>query len=87
MNKKLLAKALTLIAADPSLIRKLSMPNINFPTMGGILFWNDIARCNGWRMQQNTLTQHIRILDPNNVRRAWGGLDAMESIFSRITDI
>ena len=81
MDEKLFAKALEIIAENPSLIRKFSLPNINFPTMGGILFWNDLARCNGWRMQQNTITQHIRILDPDNVRRAWGGIDAMEEIF------
>ena len=57
MNKKIFVKALAMIAAEPYLIRKYSMPNINFPTMGGLLFWNDLARCNGWRMQQNTLTQ------------------------------
>lgn len=81
MDEKLFAKALEIIAENPSLIRKFSLPNINFPTMGGILFWNDLARCNGWRMQQNTITQHIRILDPDNVRRAWGGIDAMKEIF------
>lgn len=86
MNKKLLAKGLALIAANPSLIRKYSLPNINFPTMGGILFWNDIARSNGWRMQQNTVFQYVRILDPDNVRRAWGGIDAMEEIFERIAN-
>lgn len=87
MNKKILVKVLTSIAANPYLINKFSMPNINFPTMGGILFWNDIANVNGWRMQQNTLTQHIRILDPDNVRRAWGGLDAMERIFDKIANV
>lgn len=87
MNKIILVKVLASIAANPSLINRFSMPNINFPTMGGILFWNDIANVNGWRMQQNTLTQHIRILDPDNVRRAWGGLDAMERIFDKIANV
>ena len=86
MNKKIFVKALAMIAAEPTLIRKYSMPNINFPTMGGLLLWNDLARCNGWRMQQNTLTQHVRIIDPNNIRRAWGGLDAMEEIFERMVN-
>lgn len=86
MNKKIFVKVLAMIAAEPTLIRKYSMPNINFPTMGGLLLWNDLARCNGWRMQQNTLTQHVRIIDPNNIRRAWGGLDAMEEIFERMVN-
>lgn len=87
MNRKTLVKALAAIALNPDIISKFSMPNVNFPTMGGILFWNDIANVNGWRMQQNTITQHIRILDPQDVRRAWGGMEAMERIFERIANI
>ncbi len=87
MNRKTLVKALASIALNPDIISKFSMPNVNFPTMGGILFWNDIANVNGWRMQQNTITQHIRILDPQDVRRAWGGMEAMERIFERIANI
>lgn len=87
MNRKTLVKALASIALNPDIISKFSMPNVNFPTMGGILFWNDIANVNGWRMQQNTITQHIRILDPQNVRRAWGGMEAMERIFERIANV
>lgn len=87
MNRKTLVKALAAIALNPDIISKFSMPNVNFPTMGGILFWNDIANVNGWRMQQNTITQHIRILDPQDVRRAWGGMEAMERIFERIANV
>lgn len=50
----------------------LDMPNINMPTMGGEVFWNDIYKIEGWRVQQNTITKHCRVLDPDNVRRAWG---------------
>ncbi len=49
-----------------------SLPNIPVKTMGGKVFWNDLAQSNGWRLQQNMITHHCRILDPNNVRRAWG---------------
>ena len=87
MNRKTLVKALAAIALNPDIISKFSMPNVNFPTMGGILFWNDIANVNGWRMQQNTITQHIRIIDPQDVRRAWGGMEAMERIFERIANV
>lgn len=87
MNRKTLVKALAAIALNPDIISKFSMPNVNFPTMGGVLFWNDIANVNGWRMQQNTITQHIRILDPQDVRRAWGGMEAMERIFERIANV
>ena len=53
------------------------------PTMGGVIFWDDIQECNGWRLQRNTFTGHYRILDPNDVRRAWGKGEALERIFSK----
>ncbi len=59
----------------------ISMPNIPFPTMGGEFFWNTLAEHKGWRMQQNMFTQHVRIIDPDNIRRAWGSLDAMKRLF------
>ena len=49
-----------------------SLPNVPFKTMGGKVFWNDLQEYNGWRLQKNMLTRHCRILDPNNIRRAWG---------------
>ncbi|MGN1339889.1 MAG: hypothetical protein ACI4WS_06320 [Oscillospiraceae bacterium] len=58
-----------------------SLPNVPTSTMGGEVWWNDLAECNGWRLQQNTLTQHARILDPDDVRRAWGSLSAMKQQF------
>ena len=66
------------------LLRRASMPNIPTATMGGHVFWNDLAECNGWRLQKNMITQHCRILDSNDVRRAWGGDDAMEKFFGKI---
>ena len=48
------------------------MPNINFPTMGGIWFWNNIYTVEGWRVQQHTITKHYRVLDDEDIRRAWG---------------
>ena len=61
-----------------------SLPNIPFPTMGGEVFWNDLANYNAWRVQQNQLTHHCRILKPDNVRIAWGGYKAMMNAFERL---
>lgn len=58
-------------------LKGLAMPNIPFPTMGGHVFWNELANVNGWRLQKNMVTGHCRILDPDDVRRAWGGEDAL----------
>ena len=56
--------ALEKLSQNPELLKKFSLPNINFPTMG----------------------HHCRILDPNNVRRAWGSMEAMEELLRKIAD-
>jgi len=81
MNKGLLEEGLKLLALGESLP---SMPNIPFPTMGGQVFWNELANVNGWRVQQNMLTQHCRVLDPDDMRVAWGGVDAIMTAFERL---
>jgi hypothetical protein len=48
------------------------MLNIKTPTLGGKQFWTDFAWKNGWRLQQNAITDHWRLLDDRNVRWAWG---------------
>lgn len=47
-------------------------PNIPLPTLGGRQFWGDVVHFRGWRIQQNVFTGHYRLLDPRDVRRAWG---------------
>ena len=42
------------------------------PTLGGRQFWSDRLVYGGWRIQENFLTGHSRLLDAGNVRRAWG---------------
>jgi hypothetical protein len=81
MDEKLLIAGLKLLAIGKSLP---SLPNIPFPTMGGAVFWNDLAEYNGWRLQQNMLTQHCRVLNPDDVRVAWGGYDAMIESFEML---
>lgn len=46
--------------------------NVPFPTMGGRQFWEDRAFFRGWRIQQHVLSGHSRLLDPSDIRRAWG---------------
>ena len=47
---------------------------LNWPTktMGGAQFWTDVRYAGKWRIQQNSETQHCRLLNQNNVRKAWG---------------
>lgn len=60
------------------------MPNIVMPTLGGKVFWDDLAESNGWRVQQNKFTGHCRVLDPDNYRRAWGGESEIMDFFNNI---
>ena len=46
--------------------------NIPSWTLGGKQLWTDFVQCRGWRIQQNALTHHFRLIDPRNVRQAWG---------------
>ena len=49
-----------------------SMLNVPFITAGGTQIWTDYRNLHDWRIQQNALTGHWRLLDPGDVRRAWG---------------
>lgn len=51
-------------------------PNLALPTLGAIQFWADVAWDGGWRIQENVLTGHHRLLDPEDTRRAWGSYAA-----------
>ncbi len=46
--------------------------NLPAPTLGGTQLWRDSHVFAGWRIQENVLTGHSRLLDPEDVRRAWG---------------
>lgn len=64
--------------------KEISLPNIPFPTMGGEIFWIDLAEFNGWRLQQNQITHHARIIDPENIRHSWGTYNGMVKAMNRI---
>ena len=51
-------------------------PNIVLPTLGGKQLWSDVAWRDGWRIQENALTGHHRLLDPRDLRRKWGSYAA-----------
>ncbi len=46
--------------------------NLPTPTMGGSQLWRDSHVFAGWRIQENVLTGHFRLLDSEDIRRAWG---------------
>ena len=46
-------------------------PNLPTKTLGGNFFWDTLDRRNGWKLQKSRITEHYRILDPEDVRQAW----------------
>lgn len=57
--------------------------NLKLPTLGGKQIWTDHLWRAGWSVQQNVLTGHWRLLDPNNVRHAWGSRAACEAVLQQ----
>ena len=87
---KIIVTGLTALAEDPQRIGRLldhlgCMPNIEAQTLGGTVFWDDVANVGGWRVQRNRVFGNCRILDPNDVRRAWGGETEVLQAFSRLS--
>lgn len=57
--------------------KEISLPNIPMSTMGGHVFWTTLCEYNGWKLQQNMVTHHCRILNEHDVRIAWGTKNGM----------
>ncbi len=82
----LAVQVLTKIASDPRLVGRIveelgAMPNIPSETLGGTVFWQDLANVQGWKLQKNWVFGNCRILDPEDIRRAWGGETALRKVF------
>lgn len=65
--------------------KKLPKFQIDIKTMGGRQFWGDVQFFHGYRIQQNVLTKHHRLLDPDDVRRTWGTLKECQSELAKIS--
>ena len=57
------------------------MPNVDSPTLGGRLWWDEIVSKNDWKLQRHKLFKQFRILDDKDFRRAWGWRRGMERMF------
>lgn len=74
-----LTTAVNLIRADVMTAdESRGLPNVPMKTAGGAQFWTDYRWQDGYRLQQNVLTKHWRLLDPKNVRQAWGKREQCE---------
>ena len=72
--------------AQPDLKQKLSQVNVPMKTLGGRQLWGDVHFFQGWTIQQNILTGHFRLLDPRDVRHAWGSFDVCKEKLDQIRD-
>ena len=59
---------------------------IPFFTFGGKQLWADEFICAGHRIQQNVVSGHHRLLDPDDVRLAWGTWDQCKERFDRLKE-
>lgn len=50
--------------------------NVRCATLGGKQYWADHYIIDGWRIQQHCNTGHYRLLNPRDVRYAWGSYAA-----------
>lgn len=75
-----------LMKKNPFLLFEIGdCPNIEIPTNGGGIFWSELREKKGWRLQQNDITGISRILDCDNVQKAWGSPVIMKEKFKRLT--
>ena len=52
--------------------------------MGGKQFWTDQLHFHKYRVQQNVVTGHHRLIDPNDMRLAWGNFAACTDKLAKI---
>lgn len=79
MNSQVISRFRELVKAGviKEGLRQYAKGNIKFPVFNGGVFWDKIVSCQGWCIQQRKGPihgpyDHYRILDPNDVRHAWG---------------
>ena len=58
---------------------------VGIKTLGGLQFWGDLKFFHGWRIQQNVLTNHHRLLDPQDHRHCSGTKAECESMLLQIS--
>ena len=62
------------------------VPSIGVPTLGGMQFWGDVYYRAGWKIQQNVLSGHFRLLNPSSLRFASGPLQRCKLMMEAIVE-
>ena len=68
-----------------SLILNKHIRPVGFPTMGGRIWWRDLEKDGTFKLQQNVVSQHYRILDQAD-RRVYSTFDK-EDVFNEWTQL
>lgn len=71
-------------ARKAALARAPSEFNVEMATMGGKMWWSDLACAAGWRVQRHVVFGNCRLLDPRNKRRACGNEEQMLAAFAAL---
>ena len=74
-NTMTLAEKFTVIFESKyldALFKAVKNPNVEVATLGGKVFWSNQVEIDGWKLQKNRLTGYVRILNPSDIRKAWG---------------
>ncbi len=59
-------------------------PNFRIPVINLGVWWQNLDRSHGWRLQKNKVTGYCRILSPENKRMAWGRQWKMTNSFNKV---
>ncbi len=59
-------------------------PNLPTKTLGGTQLWADVWYRHDFRIQEHAIAGHHRLLDPHDVRRAWGSFEHCKAVLERI---
>lgn len=60
--------------------------NLVFPTFGGKQLWADQLIYFEWRIQQNVVSKHYRLLDGQDKRQAWGTFEQCQAKLTKIRE-
>lgn len=61
----------------------LRHPNFELPTLGGEQYWSDVRVFSDWKIQRNAVSEHYRLIDPKQIRHAWGSREHCEQRLQR----
>lgn len=78
------------LALKPELLTEISESvgsRTDYPLapQGIRVYWDTLCNYHGWKLQKNYYYDHCRILDDNNVRRAWGNEKEVLSILKSLS--